>query len=176
MLQQCGAVGARNKFSSNNGESAADPSLRASARIASTRCHGRFMVKGVITLGLVAVCVLVALALGFVRDYRSLTDERVEPQSADGLSGAFEALPWNGGDDVLAYPLDEPHDAWLTRWWLLREARERVDVAYFILDGDIFGLSFLGALLAAADRGVQVRILVDGMATDMADMTHTLLG
>ena len=134
------------------------------------------MVKGVITIGLVAVCVLVALALGFVRDYRSLTDERVQPQSADGLSGAFEALPWNGGEDVRAYPLDEPHDAWLTRWWLLREARERVDVAYFILDGDIFGLSFLGALLAAADRGVQVRILVDGMATDMADMTHTLLG
>lgn len=129
-----------------------------------------------ITLALLAGCVITALALGFVRDYRALTEDRVEPPAQTGLPAAFEALPWDGGDDVDAYVLDEPTQAWLARWRLLHEAQQQVDVAYFILDGDVFGLSFLGALLSAADRGVKVRILVDGMATDMADMTHTLLG
>src|SRR5690606_37581131 len=58
----------------------------------------------------------------------------------------------------------------------IREARHRIDVTYFILEGDVFGLSFLGALLEAAERGVVVRILVDALATDMADTTHTLTG
>lgn len=105
-----------------------------------------------------------------------MLDDHVTVVPRERLADVFTALPWQGDDNATVFPLSDPIPAWLSRWRLLTEAKHSIDVAYFILDGDLFGLSFLGSLLAAAERGVQVRVLVDGLATDMADTTHTLTG
>jgi cardiolipin synthase C len=118
----------------------------------------------------------VAIVIGVVRSYEDVQSDALVVSSQAELAEVFFALPWEGDDDVSALPLSDPARAWLSRWRLLNEAEQRIDVAYFILDGDLFGLSFLGALLAAAERGVLVRVLVDGLATDMADARHTLTG
>lgn len=126
---------------------------------------------------IVGVAILSALiAVGVMNSYEALRTDRVDVVPKGHLAGAFFALPWEGDDAAKVVPLSDPTDAWLRRWELVHGAKHDIDVAYFILEGDVFGLSFLGALLAAAERGVVVRVLVDGLATDMADTSHTLTG
>src|SRR5690606_22342543 len=115
-------------------------------------------------------------AVGVMNSYEALRTDRVDVVPKGHLAGAFFALPWEGDDAAKVVPLSDPTDAWLRRWELVHGAKHDIDVAYFILEGDVFGLSFLGALLAATERGVVVRVLVDGLATDMADTSHTLTG
>jgi len=64
--------------------------------------------------------------------------------------------------------LEENPRAWAARWRLLGEARRNLDISYFILKGDVFGMSFLGHLLQKAREGVHVRILLDAMGTRLA--------
>lgn len=60
--------------------------------------------------------------------------------------------------------VEYPAESFDARIHLLDEARERIDVSYYAMHmGESTDL-FLGALLEAADRGVQVRILVDGQS------------
>lgn len=120
--------------------------------------------------------VTAVLAIGILNSYEALRDDPIEVVPSGRLQTAFFALPWEGEDAVNVTPLAEPKEAWVARWKLVRDAERTIDVAYFILKGDVFGLSFLGALLEAADRGVAVRVLVDGLATDMAGTTDTLTG
>ena len=53
------------------------------------------------------------------------------------------------------------YDAWYARWNLINQARRTIDVQYFIIENDCFGLSLLGNLLEKAKAGVKVRIMVD---------------
>lgn len=59
-------------------------------------------------------------------------------------------------------------EGWVERWRLLAEANETLDVTYFILDQDLFGIAFLGHLLQRAEDGVQIRLLLDGLGTKMS--------
>jgi putative cardiolipin synthase len=52
--------------------------------------------------------------------------------------------------------------AWAARWQLVTQATRRIDLGTFIYDDDVFGRALLGALLARAQAGVRVRLLVDG--------------
>ncbi len=60
--------------------------------------------------------------------------------------------------------LDHGHDALLARIHLLRAARHSIDVQTYIFDEDDAGHLVLDELLAAARRGVQVRVLVDQLS------------
>ncbi len=53
------------------------------------------------------------------------------------------------------------YDAWYARWNLLNSARSTIDVQYFIIENDCFGLSLLGTLLKKANEGVKIRLMVD---------------
>lgn len=53
------------------------------------------------------------------------------------------------------------YDAWYARWNMLHQARKTIDVQYFIIENDAFGLSLLGALLERAKKGVKIRLMVD---------------
>lgn len=58
--------------------------------------------------------------------------------------------------------VESPTEGFETRLHILDGAKERVDVSYYAMHmGESTDL-FLGALLDAADRGVKVRLLVDG--------------
>lgn len=58
--------------------------------------------------------------------------------------------------------VESPQEGFDTRIHILDEATERIDVSYYAMHMGDTTDRFLGALLDAADRGVQIRILVDG--------------
>ena len=74
---------------------------------------------------------------------------------------AFEQLPADGGRSRVT-SLTDNAEAWVARWQLLGGARDRIDVTYFIVDQDVFGMAFLGHLYKKAIDGIKVRVLVDG--------------
>lgn len=76
------------------------------------------------------------------------------------LSEAFQLIAPMSHEASVAH-LSRNEHAWAARWDLIERARERIDVTYFIIDKDVFGLSFLGALLHKAQQGVRVRLLID---------------
>ncbi len=57
--------------------------------------------------------------------------------------------------------LDDAPRSFAERWRMLDEAERSLDVAYFILHDDCFGLAFVGRLYQRALAGVDVRLLVD---------------
>jgi cardiolipin synthase C len=61
------------------------------------------------------------------------------------------------------YPVGDGADAFLARVALARAAERALDVQYYIFHADNTGGALLGELIAAADRGVRVRLLVDDL-------------
>lgn len=59
------------------------------------------------------------------------------------------------------YLLNSGQNAFLYRAALIEAAEHRIDAQYYIWNRDDSGLHLAGRLLLAADRGVQVRLLVD---------------
>ena len=59
--------------------------------------------------------------------------------------------------------IESPEDAINVRLDLIENAHSSIDISYYkLVDGEVADL-FLGSVLEAADRGVQVRILLDGI-------------
>lgn len=67
------------------------------------------------------------------------------------------------------YVLDTGMEALLARAWLADHARQTIEVQYFIWSTDNIGILASEALLRAADRGVQVRVIVDDLLIDAPD-------
>ncbi|MCA1925142.1 MAG: phospholipase D family protein [Thiobacillus sp.] len=70
-----------------------------------------------------------------------------------------------------AYILDTGESALRARAWLTDHARHSIEVQYFIWSSDNVGILATEALLRAADRGVEVRVLVDDLLIDAPDKT-----
>jgi putative cardiolipin synthase len=94
---------------------------------------------------------------------------RPETQALDGagtrlgeiLGMAAAAHPGLSG--VLLLP--DGREAFAARGALARVAERSLDLQYYIWHGDVSGLLLLGEVLAAADRGVRVRLLLDDNGT-----------
>ena len=88
----------------------------------------------------------------------------------DGMSlrEVYETFPEFGAGPARLRLLEDNALAWAARWELLHQARESIDVSYFILRQDIFGAAFLGHLLKKAEAGVRVRILLDAFGTKLS--------
>ena len=67
--------------------------------------------------------------------------------------------------------LDDSLDAFVARYRLAEMAQRTLDVQYYIWEDDMSGRLLLLALLEAADRGVQVRLLLDDNNTNGMDDT-----
>ena len=67
--------------------------------------------------------------------------------SADGSAGLFT--------------MGHADDGFTARMQLVELADHSIDAQYYLVDDDVSGRLFLGRLLAAADRGVRVRLLMD---------------
>lgn len=78
------------------------------------------------------------------------------------LPPLLQAHPGQSG----AYVLDKGEEALLARAWLTDHATQRIDVQYFIWSSDNIGTLATESLLRAAERGVQVRVLVDDLLID----------
>lgn len=96
------------------------------------------------------------------------TDVQWSPVVQGGaLREVFEALPAEVDEHTRLTMLDDNAAAWIVRWRLLADARERLDISYFILKQDLFGVAFLGHLIHKARQGLRIRVLLDAMGTEM---------
>lgn len=100
-----------------------------------------------------------------------LGDKDLPPRPAS-LRAAFEAMPEPG--DARLRVLADNLDAWVGRWRLIEAAEHTVDVQYFIIEPDAFGMSLLGLLAEKARAGVAVRLMVDSRGTP--GLTRAWLG
>jgi putative cardiolipin synthase len=70
-----------------------------------------------------------------------------------------------GVDQSGFYVLTEGVDALAARLILADRAERSIDAQYYIVEDDLVGTLFIDRLLAAADRGVRVRLLIDDQYT-----------
>ncbi|MGK2907536.1 MAG: phospholipase D-like domain-containing protein [Desulfuromonadales bacterium] len=84
------------------------------------------------------------------------------------LREAFDELSEGDGQKDDALLIEDNGMAWLERWRLLQNANERLDICYFILKQDVFGISFLGHLVKKAQDGLRIRLLLDAMGVKMS--------
>lgn len=84
------------------------------------------------------------------------------------LRAAFDSLPPAGGEQTGITLIRDNPTAWVARWQMLSDAREAVDISYFILREDLYGAAFLGHLLHKAKQGVKLRALFDSQGTLMS--------
>lgn len=84
---------------------------------------------------------------------------------------------WLGGrTDVNGfYPLVQGFDAFGLRLALMTVAETSIDAQYFLMSPDHAGLVFAETMLAAADRGVRVRFLLDDIFTTVEDIDLAVL-
>ena len=73
------------------------------------------------------------------------------------------------------YPLGTGLEAFLARIALIEVADKSLDVQYYIWKADETGLIVMQRILAAADRGVRVRLLLDDLDTAGKDLAIQLL-
>ncbi|WBU43292.1 phospholipase D family protein [Marinobacter alkaliphilus] len=73
------------------------------------------------------------------------------------------------------HPLADARDAFVARILLAEAAETTLDVQYYIWHSDITGTLLLESLLAAADRGVRVRLLLDDNGIRGLDETLSAL-
>lgn len=114
-----------------------------------------------------AACAL-AVALGGCATLRTdypRTPSTALPPEFDGASGRYvqseiESHPGECGFRLLTTGTD----ALMSRVWLIDHARQSIDLQYFIFMNDATGRLVAQRLLAAADRGVRVRLLLDDVS------------
>lgn len=77
------------------------------------------------------------------------------------LATTFEPLKQQHPNLTGFHVLYDPQQALITRLQLIDRAQKSLDLQYYIWENDRVGALALAALLRAADRGVQVRLLID---------------
>jgi cardiolipin synthase C len=95
------------------------------------------------------------LAAAAAADPRAVIDEAISAHP--GLTGSLV--------------LEQGGQALLARAWLVDNARDSIEVQYFIWSTDNIGILASEALLRAAQRGVAVRVIVDDLLIDAPDAT-----
>lgn len=124
-----------------------------------------------IIVGLLAAWILVN-ALFDLRPERAETADpalQLQPyRSGMSLREVFETFPDPGPGMAELRLLEDNNLAWAARWDLMEQATTSIDVSYFILRQDIFGVAFLGHLLKKAQEGVKIRILLDAFGSRLS--------
>ncbi len=95
----------------------------------------------------------------------------------DGALAAVEQR-WQSlhGDAVSGFVLlGRNEDALAWRLALIDSAQHSLDLQYYVWFGDEVGQLLMARVIAAADRGVRVRLLFDDLNTLLHDMTHVEL-
>jgi cardiolipin synthase len=118
------------------------------------------------------LAVPVFLALGFRKQgsrypsIRFTASRRMEETSTHPLSDTLHQLgaPRAVGGNALHFQ-ESPEAARDALYALLEEARERVDVLFYIIDPDDEGRAFVRRLTQLAEAGVEVRVLLDRLGT-----------
>lgn len=73
------------------------------------------------------------------------------------------------------FPLNDGIDALAARLWMIESAEKTLDLQYYIWHDDMVGRVLHNRLLAVADKGVQVRLLLDDLDTKGKDPVLAML-
>lgn len=92
-----------------------------------------------------------------------------EPALLDKIRPLCQACAVQAADSTGVTILEYGEEALISRAWLTQQAARTIDVQYFIWSTDNVGILASEALLAAAERGVQVRVIVDDFLIDADD-------
>jgi len=85
-----------------------------------------------------------------------------------GLSDLLRTTGLIDSSKTWAYVLEQGEQALFSRAWLTENCAQTIDIQYFIFSMDNVGIIALDHLIQAANRGVQVRMLVDDILLDVA--------
>ena len=129
-----------------------------------TRAKKRSLIRFALALLLGTVTIMIFNSLTGLPDLTSRSSAHVIPNGADtGLGRQFqEALAANPGHNGF-HELPLGRDAFAARVVLSRLAERSIDAQYYMWHQDTVGRSLVFELIAAADRGVRVRLLIDDM-------------
>lgn len=83
------------------------------------------------------------------------------PENWEDNDLQLSTMPMSNRERVLS--IDSIHDAEFWRYRILTQAKDTVDMAIFSYRDDMGGSTFTSILMDTADRGVKVRLLVDGI-------------
>lgn len=111
------------------------------------------------------------MTMKFTDEHDALCDERLALTQDTRLGRAVTPLCAAHPGLCGLVPLDDSLDAFVARYRLTEMAQHTLDVQYYIWEDDMSGRLLLLALLDAADRGVQVRLLLDDNNTNGMDET-----
>jgi len=93
----------------------------------------------------------------------------IAPKSSTSILRHFSYRGVQLSNSSAFYSLSDPKDAFAARIFLVDHAKSNIDVQYYIYEDDKTGQYFSYRLLAAADRGVKIRILIDDLSTSGLD-------
>ncbi len=126
--------------------------------------------------GSLALCISFLAACASVPSDYPREPSQAMPLSANTVLGGF-ALEWKleHGEKAGFVGLPLGADALGLRLHMLEQAQQSVDAQYFILKKDRAGALFASGLLAAADRGVRVRLLIDDIFSPGVDEAFSLM-
>jgi putative cardiolipin synthase len=119
----------------------------------------------VLLLPLAVGCVHANLADPMIRPPSSAFAQIGETDAGRNLALQFAAHPRESG----LLPLRTGLDAFAARVLMIDDAERAIDVQYYIWHDDVTGRYLLSRLLAAADRGVRVRLLLDDLGSPGLD-------
>lgn len=135
-------------------------------------CPGHTLLKFIILVGLclmtISGCVGLPRHLNFQSSY---SIDGHETALAIVLDGQLVGHQGQSG----IFLLNNGLDAFVARAVLARLAERSIDLQYYVFHQDTVGHLLINELLAAADRGVRVRLLVDDMYGSDADHVWTAL-
>lgn len=81
------------------------------------------------------------------------------------VEGVFDEYQYNlrdvADDNAMVRLIYNNYESWYARWKIVSEARSSLDIQYFIIENDAFGLGLLGLCLKKAREGLKIRIMVD---------------
>jgi len=102
-------------------------------------------------------------------DYPKQESTAVVDTDDTRLGRGISPLPPQHPGESGFYLLGDGIEAIALRILMAERAERTLDAQYYLINNDIIGYVFIGALLKAADRGVRVRLLLDDIQTQGYD-------
>lgn len=135
------------------------------------------MSKGNSLLAIRPACLAALLLAGCQTldpDWRREASTVIQDGGRTAIHELFPGVTWAAGDSGFRL-LPDGVGAFVARVWLARSAGRTLDLQYYMINADDTGRLLTGEVLAAADRGVRVRVLLDDIYASPADHAIAVL-
>ncbi|MEP5569611.1 MAG: phospholipase D family protein [Halioglobus sp.] len=126
-------------------------------------------------LTLLAMFSLLAACSSLPTDFEKEPSYKIAADSDNHLVLELQGLLDENPEKSGFRTLEKGEEAFVARMRVIESASTSLDIQYYIWHHDLTGKTMLNQLLAAADRGVRVRLLLDDLDTAGKDRTLRLI-